>query len=153
MEIFTGSLPNQDNYTMEKGIVLSVHQRDQVPLVKYNSINVGVGDAAFVSLARSNYTKLGYPYSDCRLDVTKKERGDSVYFNMTLDMSKYYQKLCLGDQNFNLNLDNFFVKCRPEMQNVHALFKLNKLFSYVVELQQISKKPYLFDPGVILRKY
>jgi hypothetical protein len=96
MEIFTGSLVNRDNYTMEKGVVVAVHERGRLPVMKYDSLKVGVGQAASISVSRTNYSKLSKPYSDCRVDLTKKLPTDSIYYNMTFDMSKYYQRLCLG---------------------------------------------------------
>jgi hypothetical protein len=96
MEIFTGSTTNRDNYTMEKGIALAVHERGQMPIMKYDALKVGTSQAASVSVTRMNFSKLGKPYTNCRTDLSQKTSSDTVYYNMTFDMSKYYQRLCIG---------------------------------------------------------
>ncbi|CAF0821207.1 unnamed protein product [Brachionus calyciflorus] len=94
LELFVGAGGAQDYYTVKKGVKVAIHQRGVRPIMKYEGVYVGIETAAHIGFSRTNYSKQPYPYNNCRKDTQKILATDSLYFNYTLKLSKYSQKLC-----------------------------------------------------------
>ncbi|RNA17960.1 acid-sensing ion channel 1-like [Brachionus plicatilis] len=94
LEIFTGASGIHDYYTINKGIKVAIHQRGIRPLMEYEGVYIGTGNAAYIGFTRNNYSKLPYPFNDCKKNSEKATAGDSLYFNYTLQLSRYSQRLC-----------------------------------------------------------
>ncbi|CAF1056474.1 unnamed protein product [Brachionus calyciflorus] len=94
MELFVGLGGSQDYYTIKKGVKVVVHKRGVRPLLKYDGIEISTGTSSNIAISRTNYTKEQYPYSDCRPDPDTTLTTDSSYHIKTLQISKYYKKLC-----------------------------------------------------------
>lgn len=94
LEIFTGASGIHDYYTISKGIKVAIHQRGVRPLMEYEGVYIGTGSAAYIGFTRNNYSKLSHPFNDCKKNSEKATSSDSLYFNHTLTLSKYSQRLC-----------------------------------------------------------
>ena len=95
IELFVGILGSSDYYTQERGIIVAVHERGMLPLMKYHGIKLSVETSTGISISRTQYSKLSLPFNDCKKDTTKMTSSDSIYYNKTFNISTYFQNLCI----------------------------------------------------------
>src|SRR5690606_36628000 len=84
----------QDFYTIKSGVIVAIHQRGLLPLLKYDGITLTTGRASNVAISKRVYQKLPGPYSSCRADPATPQPYDSDYYKITVNVSLYYQNLC-----------------------------------------------------------
>ena len=83
-----------DKYRVMSGMILAIHQRGQLPLLKYDAITVANSISTNVLISRTEYAKLSYPYSTCRKNPDKLLPTDSDFHRKTVSISLYSQRLC-----------------------------------------------------------
>ena len=94
MELFTG-IPG--DFSFERGMYVTVHNKSMVPLTKYEGVKASVGTSTDIGITRTFINKLDAPYSDCRKDVSQYTSTDSYYFKYIIDNmtnTVYTQNLC-----------------------------------------------------------
>jgi hypothetical protein len=94
MELFTG-IPG--NYSIERGMYVTVHNKSMIPLTKYEGVKAAVGTSTDIGITRTFRYKLPDPYSDCRKNVSQYTSSDSYYFKFIIDNMNntlYTQTLC-----------------------------------------------------------
>lgn len=94
LEIFTGASGINDYYTIKKGIKVAIHQRGVRPMMKYEGVYISTGSATHIGFNKNKYSKLPHPFNDCIKFSEKMSLKESLYFNYTLRLSKYSQRLC-----------------------------------------------------------
>ena len=87
-----------DNFTIERGAHVLIHNNSIFPLVKFQGINVQTGSATNIGVLRSIYKKFSSPNLNCRENLEVLET-DSLYYKLatkisTTETKDYYQRLC-----------------------------------------------------------
>jgi hypothetical protein len=94
IEVFVGKPGVQDEFTISNGAYVAVHNNSRLPIIASEGITVATGKATNIGVRRTFYYKLASPYSDCRKNSSVPESSDSQYFNQTLTVNEYSQKIC-----------------------------------------------------------
>ena len=82
-----------DYFTIKRGAHIVVHKRHVYPLVNFRGLDVPTGSATNIGIQRTVYKRLSKPYSNCK-DHLDFRPTDSIYYNLTTQISLYYQRLC-----------------------------------------------------------
>lgn len=145
MELFVGAPSSQDMYTIKRGVKVAIHERGMIPLIKEQGINVATNTAVDIGISRTKISKLGPPYSDCRMNVTEILATDSKYFKFAAIYSKYYQKFCF---QLCMQHEQIIAKCGCADPNLPTLDGTNFTFCTGIALMCAKKERNKFDSEI-----
>ena len=104
LELFLGDDQYQNQYILNSGARVVVHNQTTTPIIISEGIDVATGFQTNLGVKRSFLSKLDYPYSDCVKNVQSPSGYNSFYFkaifnilNMTIYRQKICVRLCLQD--------------------------------------------------------
>lgn len=84
---------------------MSIDERGKRPLTNGGGLTVQTGTSTSIAISRTKYSRLSQPYSSCRENVDTAFDSDSEFFKKTIELSKYYQKLC-----YQICLQELYIK-------------------------------------------
>ena len=111
---------------------MAVTNNNALPLTNYEGIRLAVGDATNVKISRASITHLDFPYSNCRMDVSKVLPNDNSLFKRTLELNEYSVNLCY---DLCLQRDYINLKCNCSEPSI-ALF--NESFPICDTIKQLK---------------
>lgn len=85
---------NKFHFFPKTGVFVAVHNRTKTPQLKYEGFTCQTGSYTNIGITRTFYSKLEYPYSNCRKDTQTILSSDSDIYKNTLKITKYSQNLC-----------------------------------------------------------
>ena len=98
LELFLGDDKYQNQYILNSGARVVVHNQSIAPIIISEGVDVATGFQTNLGIKRSFLSKLDYPYSDCVKNVQSESGFDSFYFKSIfniLNMTTYRQKICV----------------------------------------------------------
>ena len=94
LELFSGVPGADDSFVEKSGFYVAVHNNSYLPLTHFQGFKISSGTVTEVGVKRKFYESLGPPYDNCRLDISVTPT-DSIYYQLTSQLTTYSQKLCL----------------------------------------------------------
>ena len=94
-------------FTTDGGALILVHNRSDTPFTK-DGVFAATGAFTNIEVTRTFFSRLPYPFSDCRKDLTVQET-DSIYYKRASQNSTYNFRTCY-DSYFQFNV--YMLKCQ-----------------------------------------
>ena len=105
LELYTGDLDYQQQFTYKTGIRLIVHNQSIMPFPVEDGIDVAVGMQTNVAVSRTFFKRLPFPYSDCIdndfNDVSNHRYKSNIYLTKVKELinagkvKEYQQSICM----------------------------------------------------------
>ena len=115
LELFIGENEYQPCWQAQRGIAIVLHNNNYKPHFNDEALKIQPGIETNVILSRTDYQKLGFPYSDC-VDPSKTQKSESVKRTIEMDQA-YTQKRCIRNCVFDMNQESNKDGCLKNSKN------------------------------------